>query len=86
MKYYLTKNCKLQQGYCNTAVYNFNTKKVYLVNHKIGDLVLQNATLPQSLTDKLFSEGVITGEYTERECSPFAFDYELFDDKYSFEK
>ena len=86
MKYYLTKNCKLQRGYSNTAIYNFNTKKVYLLNHKNGDILFRGAPLPQGLADKLYSEGILTAASTEKENSPFTFEYDLFDDKYSFEK
>ena len=86
MECYLAQNCKLQRGYSNTAIYNFNTKEVYLINHKSGDALVQGSPLPHTLVEKLKLKDILTTRRTEQEHSPFVFDYNLFDDKYSFEK
>ena len=86
MNYSLAKNCKIQCGYGNTAIYNFNTGKVYLLSKKSSEDIIHGETLPATLTGNLFEEGILTEESSFAETSPFVFEYNLFDDKYSFEK
>ncbi len=86
--YFLKKNNKIVVGFANAAVYNFNNKNVYLVNKKIASYILENRFewIPLALLKVMVSEGILTNKLEEIESKPLEFQYDLFDDKYSYEK
>lgn len=86
--YFLKKNNKIMVGFLNAAIYNFNNKNVYLVNKKIVSYILENkfGMIPIELIDVMIRETILTTELAESESEPQVFQYELFDDKYSYEK
>lgn len=88
MNCYLLKNNKIKFGYSNAAIYNFNNKSVYVVNKALAQklLIQPLSDLSNKIVEKLLQENIITTDSTEQELNPLNFQYELFDDKYSYEK
>lgn len=89
MNYIIHKKNKIKNGYQNAAIYNFSTGKVYLVNLDVAyGLTHGNLSkLDPKLISKLCAERIISNDISqEAEKNVFEFDYELFDDCYSFEK
>ncbi len=79
---YLNKDVKIQVGFINTGIYNFNNKKMFLVNKDDAKALLEGnfSDMDDSLLHKLKEEGVITDNIEEREMQPIDFQYSLFDD------
>ena len=80
-------NVRLKKGYSNTALYNFDTGKLYLVNNVVGDMLLTcPADIDEHLLILLEKYGLITFAENEKANDPTFFDYYLFSDAYSYKK
>lgn len=88
MKVYFRKNVKIKKGFVNTALYDFDRKKVFLVNNFIGTLLVEGKldNIDSALLKKLYLTGVLTDDAEQSEDSIEYINYELFDDKYTYKK
>ena len=79
---YLKKDVKIQDGFINAGIYNFNSKKMFLVNRADAKALLfgRFQDVDSSLIYKLKEENIITDIDEEKEITPTVFEYGLFDD------
>lgn len=86
--YRFKSNVKLKRGYGNACIYDFNNRKIYLINKECSEKLLTGgAGLDAAFLSKLEDLQLITAENIScKEDSPEFFSYDLFDDAYSFKK
>lgn len=75
-------------GFVNAAIYNFTNKNVYLINKQIASHILSDnfSALPITIINNMLSESILTTDYNDVESEPSIFQYDLFDDKYTYNK
>lgn len=85
IKLYLSKGVKYICGYQNTALYDFNKRKVFLISYENGRKITKNGfhLEDNSLVIKLVENNLVTSNLLEADPEPAVFDYELFDDCHS---
>lgn len=77
---------KVIEGYKNTAIYDFNTKRVFLVSKNVIKSILRDNSfhaIPVSLVHKMIDYDLVTSNDKEKEMHPQRYEYELFDDCYT---
>lgn len=77
---------KVIKGYRNSAIYDFNTKRVFLVSKNVVKSILRDSSfqsIPASLVYKMIEYNLVTSNDKEKEMYPQQFEYNLFDDCYT---
>ena len=85
---YIYHNVKIKMGFHNTALYDFNEKRVYLVSQKTGEALSSGKidSLDEKTINKMLLLHLLTEDDSQKETTPLEFEYELFDDKYTYKK
>lgn len=86
--YYVTKNVKIQCGYINSCIYDFNQRITYVVNKNVGKHLINQdfKSIDLNLLDKLLKFNLLTTDCALSDSNPTIFNYELFDDCNSYSK
>ena len=81
---YIKRNVKIIEGYIYSSFYDFNNHILYLTTKKTMDDILSFKIDPL-LFEILIKKEIITFDNEIADSNPFIFNYDLFDDKYSYQ-